>query len=167
MERPKLHITPDKNWMNDPNGFIWYKGKYHLFYQHFPYAPKWGTMHWGHAVSDDLIHWEHLGIALFPTKSYDANGIFSGNSIEIDGKMVLYYTGVKYLAQDPENCHIALHDLYECSQVRIESEDGYHFDKSLYILFSVMQSETTILPRIPRCGRKMILITCCWEAPIS
>lgn len=123
-----LHLKAPGCWINDPNGFIYYKGKYHLFYQCFPYAAIWGTMHWGHAVSEDLIHWEHLGIALFPTKSYDANGVFSGNAIEIDGKMVLYYTGVKYLAQNPENCHLALHDLYECSQVRITSEDGYHFD---------------------------------------
>lgn len=123
-----LHLKAPGCWINDPNGFIYYKGKYHLFYQCFPYASSWGTMHWGHAVSDDLIHWEHLGIALFPTKYYDANGVFSGNAIEIDGKMVLYYTGVKYLAQDPENCHLALHDLYECSQVRITSDDGYHFD---------------------------------------
>ena len=53
--------------MNDPNGMIYYKGQYHLFYQHFPYAPRWGTMHWGHAVSPDLIHWEHVGVALFPS----------------------------------------------------------------------------------------------------
>lgn len=136
-----LHLKAPGCWINDPNGFIYYKGKYHLFYQCFPYASNWGTMHWGHAVSEDLIHWEHLGIALFPTKSYDANGVFSGNAIEIDGKLVLYYTGVKYLAQDPENCHLALHDLYECSQVRIASEDGYHFDnyqdkKLVYPVFS-------------------------------
>lgn len=60
------HLKAPGNWMNDPNGFIYYKGKYHLFYQYFPYGTVWGTMHWGHAISDDLVNWEHQGIALFP-----------------------------------------------------------------------------------------------------
>lgn len=64
----KIHLKSPSNWINDPNGFIYYKGKYHLFYQHFPYAPVWGRMHWGHAVSDNLVTWEHKGIALYPTK---------------------------------------------------------------------------------------------------
>ena len=85
-----LHLKAPGDWINDPNGFIYYKGKYHLFYQYFPCAPVWGTMHWGHAVSDDLVHWKHLGIALFPTKSYDRNGVFSGSALEIDGRMNLY-----------------------------------------------------------------------------
>ena len=64
-----VHVKAPGNWINDPNGFIYYKGKYHLFFQHFPYAPEWGTMHWGHTVSEDLVHWEYQGIALFPTSS--------------------------------------------------------------------------------------------------
>ena len=56
MNKPKLHLTSERNWMNDPNGLIYYKGKYHAFYQHFPYATQWGTMHWGHAVSDDMVN---------------------------------------------------------------------------------------------------------------
>ena len=51
----RIHLKSPRNWINDPNGFIYYKGKYHLFYQHFPYAPMWGTMHWGHAVSRDMV----------------------------------------------------------------------------------------------------------------
>lgn len=114
--------------MNDPNGFIYYKGKYHLFYQYFPYAPVWGTMHWGHAVSEDLVHWEHLGIALFPTKTYDQNGVFSGSAIEKDGKLYLYYSAVRYLKTDDENIHVASNDHFETSQAMIVSSDGYHFD---------------------------------------
>ena len=53
MTRHTLHLKAPGNWINDPNGFIYYKGKYHLFYQYFPYAPVWGTMHWGHAVSEE------------------------------------------------------------------------------------------------------------------
>ena len=92
MKQDVLHLKSPVNWINDPNGFIYYKGKYHLFYQHFPYAPIWGTMHWGHAVSEDLVHWEHKKIALFPTKSYDRNGVFSGSAIEKDEKLYFYYS---------------------------------------------------------------------------
>lgn len=86
MRQDFLHLKAPENWINDPNGFIYFKGRYHLFYQHFPYAPMWGTMHWGHAVSDDLVHWSHEKIALFPTKDYDRNGVFSGSAVEKDGK---------------------------------------------------------------------------------
>ena len=102
-----VHLKAPGNWSNDPNGFIYYQGEYHLFYQHFPYAPRWGTMHWGHAVSRDLVHWEHLGVALFPTKDYDRNGIFSGSALEIDGRMHLYYSAVKYEQPSAEDIHLA------------------------------------------------------------
>lgn len=123
-----MHLRAPGNWMNDPNGFIYYKGKYHLFYQHFPYAPVWGTMHWGHAVSEDLVHWEHLGIALFPTKAYDQNGVFSGSAVEKEGKLYLYYSAVRYLETDEENIHSAYKDRYETSQAMLVSKDGYSFD---------------------------------------
>lgn len=123
-----LHLKAPGDWINDPNGFIYFKGKYHLFYQYFPCAPIWGTMHWGHAISDDLIHWRHLGIALYPTKEYDRNGIFSGSAIENDGKMQLFYTAVKYLKEDPENIHGAVDGCCMQSQATICSEDGFTFD---------------------------------------
>lgn len=123
-----LHLKAPGNWMNDPNGFIYYKGKYHLFYQYFPCAPIWGTMHWGHAVSEDLIHWTHLGVALYPTKAYDRNGVFSGSAIEIEGKMCLYYTAVRYVQEEEENIHAAVDGLSVQSQVMIVSEDGMKFD---------------------------------------
>ena len=67
MKTQSLHLKAPDNWVNDPNGFIYYNGYYHLFYQYFPYGPRWGTMHWGHAVSRDLVTWEHKGLALYPT----------------------------------------------------------------------------------------------------
>ena len=123
-----VHLRAPGNWINDPNGFIYYKGQYHLFYQHFPYAPRWGTMHWGHAVSSDLVHWEHLGIALFPSKDYDRNGIFSGSAMEIDGRMYLYYSGVKYLSPQPEDIHMPQDGQFQACQALLISEDGFHFD---------------------------------------
>lgn len=128
MEKNILHLKAPGNWMNDPNGFLFYKGNYHLFYQHFPYAPRWGTMHWGHAVSRDMVHWEHKGIALFPTKREDQNGCFSGSAVEHDGKMYIFYTGVRYEVSDPEDIHVCVNDQFEASQLMITSEDGMHFD---------------------------------------
>ena len=65
--RPEFHLMPQHNWMNDPNGAILWNGKYHLFYQYNPNGPFWGTLHWGHAASSDLLHWEDLPIALAPS----------------------------------------------------------------------------------------------------
>ena len=95
-DRPAFHLTPLCGWMNDPNGFSYYDGKYHLFYQYNPYDIHWNTMHWGHAVSSDLLHWEYLPAALAPDESYDCNGCFSGSAIELSDKThLLIYTGVK------------------------------------------------------------------------
>lgn len=94
-ERPAFHLSARAGWMNDPNGFSFYGGKYHLFYQYHPYESKWGPMHWGHAVSDDLLHWEYLPAALAPDESYDRDGCFSGSAVTLpDGRQMLMYTGV-------------------------------------------------------------------------
>ena len=93
-ERPLFHVTPPVGWMNDPNGFSVYNGKVHLFYQYHPYSTEWGPMHWGHQVSDDLIRWEQLPVAIAPDTIYDAEGCFSGTAIEKDGEHVLIYTSV-------------------------------------------------------------------------
>ena len=76
--RPQFHFSPEKKWMNDPNGMVFYKGIYHLFYQYYPNDIVWGPMHWGHATSTDLIHWQHKKIALFPDK---LGLIFSGSAV--------------------------------------------------------------------------------------
>ena len=94
--RPRYHASVPSGWSNDPNGTIWYQGKAHLFYQHYPYKPQWGTMHWGHMVSEDLIHWQTLPVALRPDQPYEAIcGCCSGSAIAKDGKPWLLYTAAQ------------------------------------------------------------------------
>ena len=101
--RPVFHLTPLTGWMNDPNGFSWYHGQYHLFYQYNPYDTEWDAMHWGHAVSQDLLHWTYLPAALAPDASYDSFGCFSGSAAELpDGRQLLMYTGVRQEGGDKE-----------------------------------------------------------------
>ena len=76
--RPQYHFTPPQQWMNDPNGMVYYEGEYHLFYQHYPEDNVWGPMHWGHAVSPDMVNWEHMPIALYPD---ELGYIFSGSAV--------------------------------------------------------------------------------------
>ena len=75
--RPQFHFSSKKNWINDPNGMVYYKGEYHLFFQHNPKAIHWGNMTWGHAVSKDMVHWEQLRHAILP---YGNGTIFSGTA---------------------------------------------------------------------------------------
>ena len=93
IKEPAFHITGERGWINDPNGLIYCNGKYHAFYQHYPNDTKWGPMHWGHMVSDDLTNWEYFPIALTPGDEFDKNGCFSGSAIIYDGKLWLMYTG--------------------------------------------------------------------------
>lgn len=94
--RPLFHLTPRVGWMNDPNGFSYYNGEYHLFYQYNPFACEWAPMYWGHAVSKDMLKWTYLPVAIAPDQPYDdKEGCFSGSAIELaDGRQLLLYTGV-------------------------------------------------------------------------
>jgi|CZKL01.1.fsa_nt_gi beta-fructofuranosidase len=99
--RPEYHLMPQHNWMNDPNGPIWWKGQYHLFYQLNPHASVWGDMHWGHAISGDMVHWRHEPIALAPTPGgADSEGCFSGSAVVYEGKPTFIYTGVQNAPPD-------------------------------------------------------------------
>jgi beta-fructofuranosidase len=94
-QRPGFHFLPPRNWMNDPNGWIQWKGQYHLFYQYNPNGAFHADMHWGHAVSDDLVRWQHLPIALAPTPDgADKDGVYSGCIVDNQGVPTLFYTGV-------------------------------------------------------------------------
>nr|XP_024363696.1 beta-fructofuranosidase, soluble isoenzyme I-like [Physcomitrium patens]XP_024363697.1 beta-fructofuranosidase, soluble isoenzyme I-like [Physcomitrium patens]XP_024363698.1 beta-fructofuranosidase, soluble isoenzyme I-like [Physcomitrium patens] len=92
--RTGFHFQPEKNWMNDPNGLMYYKGYYHLFYQYNPEAPIWGNIVWGHAVSTDLLRWHYLEPAMKGDHWYDERGVWSGSATLLeDGSPVLLYTG--------------------------------------------------------------------------
>ncbi|MCJ7665334.1 MAG: glycoside hydrolase family 32 protein [Actinobacteria bacterium] len=119
--RLKYHFMAPAYWINDPNGLIYFSGEYHMFYQHNPYAPKWGIMHWGHAKSKDLVHWEHLPVALAPSEDYDLDkrgGCFSGSAVDDNGTLAIVYTGA--VIRDSKLIH---------SQCLATSTDGIIFEK--------------------------------------
>ena len=107
--RPQYHFSPEKNWMNDPNGLVYYEGRYHLFFQHNPKGNEWGNISWGHAVSNDLYHWEELPVALRPddlgmawsgsavVDSTNSSGFFGSK----DG-LVAFYTNAEDTNEDQE-----------------------------------------------------------------
>lgn len=119
--RQRYHFMAEEGWINDPNGLIFYKGKYHYFYQYNPYDSFWGAMHWGHAISDDLLTWEYLPIALAPSEPYDNHekgGCFSGSAIEVEDKLYLFYTATTNYGEG-----------FVQTQCMAYSEDGVNFKK--------------------------------------
>jgi beta-fructofuranosidase len=110
-ERPQYHLLPAKNWMNDPNGPIYFNGKYHMFFQYNPLAAVWGDMSWNHAVSSDMLHWQHEPVALTPTPgSPDSFGVFSGSAIAVSHgaakRVYAVYTGT----QKSDDAHATIRD---------------------------------------------------------
>ncbi|XP_020217882.1 acid beta-fructofuranosidase isoform X2 [Cajanus cajan] len=94
-QRTAYHFQPQNNWMNDPNGPLYYRGWYHFFYQYNPKGAVWGdVIVWGHAVSRDLIHWLHLPLAMVADQWYDKNGVWTGSATILpDGQVIMLYTG--------------------------------------------------------------------------
>ncbi len=142
---PFYHTAPPVGWLNDPNGFCWYKGEYHIFYQHHPFSVDWGPMHWGHSTSKDFCHWTHQPIAIAPGafseghEWYDWDGCFSGCGIEFEGKLWLMYTSQRFNGPGGVNSS-ANPSAYNPSgssgggnvterQCYAYSEDGIHFTK--------------------------------------
>ncbi|WNN45968.1 glycoside hydrolase family 32 protein [Winslowiella toletana] len=125
---PHYHLAPPAGWMNDPNGLIYHQGLYHAFYQHHPFSENWGPMHWGHATSHDMVHWQHQPIALAPGDEYDADGCFSGSAVDDHGILSLIYTGHVWL--NGEGNDSAIREV----QCLATSEDGIHFTKQGVVL---------------------------------
>ena len=149
--RPHYHVSVPFGWANDPNGTIFYKGRAHLFYQHYPHRPEWGPMHWNHVATEDFVHWEQRPVALCPDQPYElVCGCCSGSTVEKDGKLYLMYTAAQPMMQR------------QCMAV---SEDGDRFvkDPGNPILTSEMLSpeiyeEDFRDPRIFRHGDAFYLI---------
>ena len=123
--RPNIHFTPEKNWNNDPNGLIYIDGIWHLYYQNNPNDVVWGPMHWGHAISKDLIHWEHLPVALYPDEigtmysgsmAYDENNT-SGFAKYGEKPMVAVYTAHNMETGLEQQC------------IAYSLDQGKHFEK--------------------------------------
>lgn len=123
-QRPVYHLTAPSGWMNDPNGFSRYQDRYHMFFQYYPYASHWDLIHWGHAVSDDMLHWQYLPAALAPDREYDRDGCFSGGAIELeDGRHLLMYTSVR---KEEQFNHV----IREVQTQSIAVGDGIDYEKS-------------------------------------
>ncbi len=121
--RPQYHLLPAANWMNDPNGPIYWNGNYHVFYQYNPGAARWGDMHWAHAVSPDMIHWHHLPIALSPNPvGPDRDGCFSGSAVVHNGVPTILYTGVRSTSPEDATLRDGTHNFHE-SQCIATSHD--------------------------------------------
>lgn len=91
--KPGFHISPQSGLLNDPNGFSYFNGQWHVFYQSFPFGAVHGLKSWVHCVSDDLVSWENLGLALAPTGKYDSHGAYSGSALNVGDRLFLAYTG--------------------------------------------------------------------------
>lgn len=118
--KPIFHITGEKGWINDPNGLVKFRGQYHVFFQYHPFSCEWGPMHWGHVVSDDLVHFTYLPIALTPGDPFDKDGCFSGTALVVDDTLYVVYTGF-----------VGNEDPYKVKQIQClaSSKDGIHFTK--------------------------------------
>src|SRR5690606_27387661 len=122
----QFHFTPEKNWHNDPNGLVYYDGEYHLFYQYNPKGNEWGYMHWGHAVSTDLVHWEHLPVALFP----DENSEDKENCTAFSGSAIVDHKNLLNKQQGDEKTLVAFYTSQNCGQrIAYSTDRGRTWEK--------------------------------------
>lgn len=136
--RPVYHFMPEKNWINDPNGPIYFNGEYHIFYQYNPNGASWGNIHWGHASSTDLVHWRVWPIALFPSRELGEEHCFSGCVVINKGVPTLFYTSIGIGERD---------QVSGAQQWMATSEDGmltWKKDKNNPILTDSIHGETVI-----------------------
>lgn len=121
-KKQKYHFRPQKGWINDPNGLVYFQGYYHVFYQHAPdFEVPWKQpMHWGHTRTKDFLNWEELPVALYPDKNYDRNGCWSGTATVKNGVLYLIYASIR----TPEGSEEQVQTVSVAY-----STDGIHFEK--------------------------------------
>ncbi len=124
--RPQFHFTPEKNWQNDPNGLVYYAGEYHMFYQYNPNGNEWGYMHWGHAVSTDLVHWEHLPVAIYP----DENSTDKEHSTAFSGSAIVDEKNLLGKQKGEEKTLVAFYTSQNCGQrIAYSTDKGRTWEK--------------------------------------
>ncbi len=122
--RPQFHFSPPAKWMNDPNGMVYYKGEYHLFYQHYPDSTVWGPMHWGHAISKDLVRWQHMPIAIYP----DSLGLIFSGSVVVDKN------NTSGLQKGKESPLVALYTYHDLKKEKAGVEMDFQYQGMAYSL---------------------------------
>lgn len=118
--RPSWHISPPQGLLNDPNGFIYHQGQYHLFYQWYPFSCEHKDKYWAHLTSKDLVNWQSQPVALTPSDWFDSHGVFSGHALSQGDELMLFYTGNVRIGEDRDR---------HTTQCLATSTDGIHFNK--------------------------------------
>jgi beta-fructofuranosidase len=128
--RPQYHLLPARNWMNDPNGPIYWRGQYHMFFQFNPHGTTGADMHWGHAISPDMVHWRHLPVALAPTPGGpDAAGVWTGSALPDGDRVAILYAGVASAPESQATIRDGPHSLRESQCLAFSSGDLTHWTK--------------------------------------
>ncbi|HZZ40773.1 MAG TPA: glycoside hydrolase family 32 protein [Acidobacteriaceae bacterium] len=128
--RPQYHLLPARNWMNDPNGPIYWRGQYHMFFQFNPHGTTGADMHWGHAISPDMVHWRHLPVALAPTPGGpDAAGCWTGSALVDGDRVAILYAAVVSAPENEATVRDGAHSLRESQCLAFSTGDLTHWTK--------------------------------------
>ena len=149
--RPNWHISPPQGLLNDPNGFVFHNGEYHLFYQWYPHACVHKDKYWAHLSSADLVNWQWQSTALTPSDWFDSHGVFSGHALSHDNQLMLFYTGNTRIGEQRDR---------HTTQCLAISDDGYHFIKHGPVIDCLPEGVTPHIrdPKIVRYGEEWVML---------
>lgn len=149
--RPSWHISPPQGLLNDPNGFIYHNGQYHMFYQWYPYACVHKDKYWAHLTSPDLINWQWQPLALTPSDWFDSHGVFSGHALSHRGQLMLFYTGNTRIGEQRER---------HTTQCLATSDDGIQFTKHGPVIEGLPEGVTPHIrdPKIVRVDQQWLML---------